>query len=161
MHTAPAINIGLQAFLATGVRSFWFSLAAILVALSPFLGPALDHHFAERIPSHLHLFSGSIDQDHEHGHAHSHDRNGGALEQFSPDIAASSEVAYLAQFDGLSSPGATALQAPADESKLALQSAGELFWDGATITLLPPKDIYPETSEKPPPPPSPLSSNHI
>ena len=153
MHTAPAIHTGLQAFLPTGARSFWFSLVAILVALSPFLGPALDHHFAESFPGHLHLFSAGASQDHEHGHAHSHDHNGAAFEQFSPDIATSSDVAYLAQFDGLSSAGASALQAPAVETSFAVQPNAGFISDGAVIGVLPPKDIYPRALEKPPPPP--------
>ena len=45
-------------------------LAVLLVAL-PFLGPVVDHHFAERQPYHAHF---GADEGHEHNYAslHSH-----------------------------------------------------------------------------------------
>ena len=44
---------------------------AVLMATLPFLGPAIDHHFAERQPYHAHF---GADPGHEHNYAslHSH-----------------------------------------------------------------------------------------
>ena len=64
MHTAPIPQTGLQGLLPRGAPGLWLSLLAFFVMLSPFLGPALDHHFAERLPNHLHIFAGGLPHDH-------------------------------------------------------------------------------------------------
>ena len=46
-------------------------LAAALLIFSA-LGPALDHHFAERHPDHSHMYLGTVGPDHSHPFEHSH-----------------------------------------------------------------------------------------
>ena len=48
------------------VRTFsaFFALTAVVALLAPLAGPALDHHFAERQPDHLHFGAPG-----EHSHA--------------------------------------------------------------------------------------------
>lgn len=57
------------------VVRFFLSVSLVLLLLSAF-GPALDHHFAERIPHHAHSFMGTGDLAHEHAfeavHMHKH-----------------------------------------------------------------------------------------
>ena len=52
------------------VRVWPVGLAVLMVAL-PFLGPVVDHHFAERQPYHAHFWA---DEGHEHNYSslHSH-----------------------------------------------------------------------------------------
>ena len=50
------------------VRVWPVSLAVVMVAL-PFLGPVIDHHFAERQPYHAHF---GIDVGHEHDYVSLH-----------------------------------------------------------------------------------------
>ena len=49
-----------------------FAVLLLLVALAtPFVGPLVDHHFAERQPGHIHLSAAGY-QAHTHGQRHSH-----------------------------------------------------------------------------------------
>jgi hypothetical protein len=56
-----------------------FIVAAVSALFMPFFGPMLDHHFAERQPSHGHIFFGPADAEHVHfyeaaqTHFHAHD----------------------------------------------------------------------------------------
>jgi hypothetical protein len=57
----------------------WQLIAAVAIhaLLLPLYGPLLDHHFAERLPFHSHLYSGgSVEHEHlahvPHSHEHSH-----------------------------------------------------------------------------------------
>ena len=47
---------------------------AFLALASPTVGPLLDHHFAERQPDHVHIYSGErvVDHVHPYGLGHSH-----------------------------------------------------------------------------------------
>ena len=62
------------------VRVWPVGLAAVMLAL-PFLGPVIDHHFAERQPYHAHF---GADAGHEHDyaslHVHQPDQAAGAAE---------------------------------------------------------------------------------
>jgi hypothetical protein len=92
-----------------------FIVAALSALFMPFFGPMLDHHFAERQPSHQHVFFGSASAEHvhfyeaAHTHFHAHDLlvnpdgNGPASKEL-PD-----EVVSLASQDGVgqSSPSLT------------------------------------------------------
>ena len=40
--------------------------AAMAAVFLPTLGPLLDHHYAERLPNHTHLYFGQADYDHVH-----------------------------------------------------------------------------------------------
>ena len=47
-----------------------------LALMAPFLGPVVDHHFAERFPHHGHIYVSSAEPDHVHAYAiphHHHD----------------------------------------------------------------------------------------
>ncbi len=56
------------------------AVAGVLVLglLLPFLGPVIDHHFAERFPHHGHIYVASPDTEHIHAYAlpHHHHANG-------------------------------------------------------------------------------------
>jgi hypothetical protein len=53
--------------------------------LLPIYGPAVDHHFAERIPGHAHVYLGEVLPDHthpyeaEHDHAHTDTAKGDGI----------------------------------------------------------------------------------
>ena len=56
--------------------SAFFALTAVAALLAPLAGPAIDHHFAERQPDHLHFgapgeHTHAFEQGH-HSHSHSH-----------------------------------------------------------------------------------------
>jgi hypothetical protein len=82
-------------------------VAALSVLFMPFLGPIVDHHFAERQYNHGHIFLRSVDvehihfyeADHAHDHIHdipaTHDSNGPESNEL-PD-----EVVFLASQDGI------------------------------------------------------------
>ena len=55
------------------VRVWPVGLAVLMVAL-PFMGPVIDHHFAERQPYHAHFLA---DEGHEHNYASLHLHGGG------------------------------------------------------------------------------------
>ncbi len=150
MHTAPIPQTGLQGLLPRGAPSLWLSLLAFFFMLSPFRGPALDHHFAERLPNHLHIFAGGLPHDHDHGHAHTHGHEGATTEQFLPRASDGAGVSYLAQFDGLPAAGAFALLAPANTSDAGVGPEGVAFWDFAAPPLLAPNDIYFAPPPRPP-----------
>ena len=78
--------------------SAMFTTAATAAVFLPTLGPLLDHHYAERLPNHTHLYFGQADYDHVHpfemqDHFH-----------YYPDEAPPDGIVYLASYDG-SSPG--------------------------------------------------------
>ena len=54
------------------VRVWPVGLAALVVVL-PFMGPAIDHHFAERQPYHAHFWA---DEGHDHDYASHHLHDG-------------------------------------------------------------------------------------
>lgn len=55
------------------------ALLAVLGLFLPFLGPVVDHHFAERHPAHQHLYLGAAVPEHQHlyqaAHRHHHPIN--------------------------------------------------------------------------------------
>ena len=78
------------------VLSALFTTAATAAVFLPTLGPLLDHHYAERLPNHTHLYFGPGDTNHVHpfevqGHFHYH-----SLEEPTDGIV------YLASYDGSS-----------------------------------------------------------
>ena len=73
-----------------------FTTAATAAVFLPTLGPLLDHHYAERLPNHTHLYFGQADYDHVHpfemqDHFHYYE------DEASPD-----GIVYLASYDGSS-----------------------------------------------------------
>ena len=73
-----------------------FTTAATAAIFLPTLGPLLDHHYAERLPNHAHLYFGSGGPDHVHpfevqDHFHYYE------DETSPD-----GIVYLASYDGSS-----------------------------------------------------------
>lgn len=76
--------------------SAFFTTAATAAVFLPTLGPLLDHHYAERLPNHAHLYFGSSGPDHVHpfevkDHFHYYE------DETSPD-----GIVYLASYDGSS-----------------------------------------------------------
>jgi len=76
--------------------SAMFTTAATAAVFLPTLGPLLDHHYAERLPNHAHLYFGQADYDHVHpfemqNHIH-----------YYPDEVPPDGIVYLASYDGSS-----------------------------------------------------------
>ena len=113
------------------VRLWPIGLAVLMVTL-PFLGPAIDHHFAERQPYHAHF---GADAGHEHHyaslHVHQSSQDDQATGEAHPPKAAD-EVIALYSFEVFSAAPAVAMLA---DSELE----GRLTPDpDATLTLLAP-----------------------
>ena len=73
-----------------------FTTAATAAIFLPTLGPLLDHHYAERLPNHTHLYLGGADYPHVHpfevqGHVH-----------YYPENTPRDGIVYLASYDGSS-----------------------------------------------------------
>ena len=73
-----------------------FTTAATAAVFLPTLGPLLDHHYAERLPNHTHLYFGTGDPNHVHpfevqGHFH-----------YNPFDVPTYGIVYLASYDGSS-----------------------------------------------------------
>ena len=80
---------------------------SVVMAVLPFLGPAIDHHFAERQPYHAHF---GADEGHDHNYA--------SLHLHGDDLAADSEIA-LYSFEISSAGPSLAMLADAElESRL-------------------------------------------
>ena len=78
------------------VLSALFTTAATAAVFLPTLGPLLDHHYAERLPNHTHLYFGTGGPDHVHpfevqDHYH-----------YYQDEVPSDGIVYLASYDGSS-----------------------------------------------------------
>ena len=76
--------------------SAMFTTAATAAVFLPTLGPLLDHHYAERLPNHTHLYFGQADYDHVHpfemqDHYH-----------YYPDEIPPDGIVFLASYDGSS-----------------------------------------------------------
>ncbi|MYD51207.1 MAG: hypothetical protein F4W93_06940 [Dehalococcoidia bacterium] len=76
--------------------SAMFTTAATAAVFLPTLGPLLDHHYAERLPNHTHLYFGQADYDHVHpfemqDHYH-----------YYQDETPTDGIVYLASYDGTS-----------------------------------------------------------
>ena len=85
------------------------ALLAVVGLLLPFLGPVVDHHFAERHPAHQHIYLGAAVPEHQHRYqaAHRHHRHQTAPRpgDSRPDAyhsggPATPAVAFLAPADG-------------------------------------------------------------
>ena len=91
MKERITVGIVLRALL-----SALFTTAATAAVFLPTLGPLLDHHYAERLPNHTHLYFGPGGPSHVHpfevqGHFHYH-----------PLEAPADGIVYLASYDGSS-----------------------------------------------------------
>ena len=115
--------------------SAMFTTAATAAVFLPTLGPLLDHHYAERLPNHTHLYFGQADYDHVHpfemqDHFH-----------YYPDEAPPDGIVYLASYDG-SSP------VMIDATVHAIQQSSRRLWGPTTIlppTASPPIPSFPKT----------------
>jgi hypothetical protein len=64
-------------------------LAMVLGLLTPVLGPAIDHHYADRSPAHDHVFVGEDTNLHNHSLA-SHDHSSGETTSYGLSITSTS-----------------------------------------------------------------------
>ena len=73
-------------------------LLMVIGLLAPFIGPTLDHHYADRSPAHAHAFVGTATNNHTHDlaltlafgdHDHSSDFNGDGVSVVSTTVASS------------------------------------------------------------------------
>lgn len=117
------------------VRVWPVGLAVVMVAL-PFLGPVIDHHFAERQPYHAHF---GADAGHEHDYA--------SLHIHQPDQAADAAEGGIAlySFEVFSASPAVAMLADSElESRLtpdpdvvlALRAPAYLALKSASVSSL-------------------------
>ena len=118
-----------------------FAAAALFL---PALGPLLDHHYAERQPSHTHVYLGPAAPDHVHpfevdGH-HAHHHHHGAP---------SGGIVYLASHDG-SGPAQLDVTIPSvEDSPLALPEE-ERGGFGAALDDTLPNDAFIAPPKQPP-----------
>ena len=102
------------------IRAAWHNLAVLAVAalLLPFLGPAMDHHFAERQHGHGHVYLGAASAEHQHPyegpHIHQNDphlAHGGSVVAV-PGNGVPDDIVYLTSYRGLGQELASPLAAP-------------------------------------------------
>ena len=77
MSTLPHSNSLKKVSGAGAWEQFTLSALALIVVFSlalSWMGPMLDHHFAERHPGHQHIYLGTVSPDHSHDYKafHSH-----------------------------------------------------------------------------------------
>jgi hypothetical protein len=123
-----------RSFLAAFLHRL-FLAAALFALFLPFLGPMLDHHVAERQPSHAHVYFSSAAAEHVHfyedgnSHVYHHRDSNSGPNTLPRDGSGKAEVVYLTANDGLSqsvtSLAATALHVSAvypdpDDSRILL-----------------------------------------
>ena len=113
------------------------AVAAMVALFLSGIGPLVDHHFAERLPGHAHIYLGSQATDHHHtyqaAHSHSHDDLG----------TAGADIVFLTSNDGfgtgyveVAAPavlGAAAFSSSDDDSFLFGSPSSETVPDGITV----------------------------
>ena len=109
------------------------SSLALLVVFSLFLswmGPMLDHHFAERHPAHQHIYLGAANPDHAHGYQpfHSHSRLGMLLAASQTLVDPGDSVVIVTPASGFT-PAFADITVPATAQfmKYGLDGAGALL----------------------------------
>ena len=84
-----------------------FVLAAVSLLFLLFLGPLLDHHYAERQPDHAHIYLGQFAPDHihpfqaPHTHFYTPEANDGTSASALSSDETPSDIVYLASYDGM------------------------------------------------------------
>ena len=120
-----------------------FTTAAMAAIFLPTLGPLLDHHYAERLPNHKHLYLGAAEYDHVHpfeAQDHYH---------YYPDEAPSDGIVYLASYDG-SSPLMIDATVHAIQQSPPFIGPDDPAGYGVSPDSLIPKDAILATPKKPP-----------
>ncbi|MBM3925218.1 MAG: hypothetical protein FJ320_04415 [SAR202 cluster bacterium] len=93
------------------------SIAASLILTS--FGPALDHHFPERNPFHLHLYPHTSSPPSSHSHPYQAPHSHTAHSHDSPESNAfSSETVYLSPSDGISRAVSMTPPIPAEQAPM-------------------------------------------
>ena len=120
-----------------------FTTVATAAVFLPTLGPLLDHHYAERLPNHTHLYFGQADYDHVHpfempGHIHYFD-----------DEAPPVGIVYLASYDG-SSPVMIDATVHAVQQTLPFVAPDDAVAYGISHDSLIPEDAILVVPKKPP-----------
>ncbi|MBM3943378.1 MAG: hypothetical protein FJ316_10750 [SAR202 cluster bacterium] len=79
------------------------SIAMLFALVLSSLGPALDHHIAERQPDHQHIYYGQVNPDHTHPYQQSHHHaNAAPPGSEGPSGTPSGDILYLTSSDGVS-----------------------------------------------------------
>ena len=105
-----------------GMAGQLVAAACVAALLMSALGPAADHHFAERHPGHAHLYLGPQVPDHLHSYetrtaySHSHGAH--------PDRSIADGVVYLTTHDG-SGQGLSDVAAPAVSPSTVFPDPGD------------------------------------
>ncbi len=82
------------------------AISLVFLLFLPFIGPQLDHHFAERRPDHVHVYLGDVLPDHTHAfegrHVHYHPPTGKSMDgDDSLKGRPSQGIVYLTSDEGL------------------------------------------------------------
>jgi hypothetical protein len=131
-------------------------IVALYVLFTPFFGPMLDHHFAERQHTHQHIYFGSTDVKHTHFyellHLHPHAYNmpiippgNGSQSNESPN-----EVIYLTSQDGIGQ-NAPSFTIPASQVDFVFPDLGDhhFLLSSTGQDSLPPETFIPPPKRPP------------
>jgi hypothetical protein len=82
------------------------AISLVFLLFLPFIGPQLDHHFAERRPDHVHVYLGDVLPDHTHSfegrHVHYHLPSGQSMNSGDPSERGPAQgIVYLTSDEGL------------------------------------------------------------
>ena len=82
------------------------AVSLVLLLFLPFIGPQVDHHFAERRPDHVHVYLGDVLPDHSHAfegrHVHYHPTPGQPIDSGDPSQGGPAQgIVYLTSDEGL------------------------------------------------------------
>ncbi len=92
---------------ATSLELAVVALLMVMGLLAPVIGPAIDHHFADRSPAHAHIFVASPTNDHIHTPVQTHGDHDHALGPNSDTISVLSTSVSPASHSPLALDGPT------------------------------------------------------
>ena len=82
------------------------AISLVFLLFLPFIGPQLDHHFAERRPDHVHVYLGDVLPGHTHAfegrHVHYHPPPGQSMNDGDPSERGPAQgIVYLTADEGI------------------------------------------------------------
>ena len=82
------------------------AISLVFLLFLPFIGPQLDHHFAERRPDHVHVYLGDVLPGHTHSfegrHVHYHPSSEQSMDSGDPSKRGPAQgIVYLASDEGI------------------------------------------------------------
>jgi hypothetical protein len=131
-------------------------IVSLYVLFLPTFGPLLDHHFAERIPQHIHIYLGQAGLDHAHpveavhGHSHVHEPAPAVSGGLSAVYARPGDIVYLAPYKGTGQTVATPALAAKPVLVVFLKPPADRYRSMATGTENPFQEEFVEPLKRPP-----------